>query len=1174
MSAWALARFGAAALLAAASGVIAAAQQGSPAELGNTPPAVSEPSAPLAATAAPTAATAERPPPSPEAEQLLEEVEKRHGSISVFRASFLMEKHRSLEDETEKRLGRIVVQGMPGPQRRFAVVMDQVIDTDGRGSPEKRRYVYSGGWLSEIDFDRKQLIRRQMARDGEEFDPLRAGEGPFPLPLGQRKDDVLREFHAALCEVPSTPMLQSARDSQARAISLVPREGTPIARDTASIVVCYDQETLLPVAVEVRERNGDRTTVLVRHPDASEELRPDERALLEFTDVPDQDWTKDVRPLEYQLSGPQAAESVVVPSSVGLAPSVRAALEAPWLSSEQRQDMRIEHGAWNQGDLDTPNRAVAAAVLQWKFDEAQAGDPQIDPLLLGESLLQRGQCEDSIKALLAITHQSPIPSAAGQAYAPGVPAPQPPLLPVEIESADQASRVARASLLCARALEALGRFPEAVAAARSGIAAATQAGDDPAAAAAAALAVALLGRLEGVTPAEYEAAMKNLGRIASTIDRADWRTRLAEGEILMEKHNPGEAVPALREALDRNPRCANAWYLLGRLAMMQFDFDSVERAAVQLDELAPAGPLAALLRAEAALQRKDGDLALEHLRAVLERAPAQRTALALRAAAFGLKFDEPAMRAALADHDNHASGNGRGYLEAGRALAKARQYELAAQLLEEAVRREPHYSAPRLELGLLETQTGRDDRALLALREAVKLDPFNMRAVFSLDLLERLSGWKQFESEHFIVRCQPGPDEALARDMLQPLETMHAEVAGRYQWAPQTRTTVELHPDHESFAVRISGMPSIHTIAASTGPVVAMEAPREQAPRKHLGLFDWLDVIRHEYTHTITLGATGNRIPHWLTEAVAVDMEHKVREYPVYELLARAWSTDELFDFEELNLAFVRPKRADDRALAYSQGHWMVQYMNEEFGREALPQLLSLFASGHSEAQAFAQVLEVSRGEFLAGFKEWAGDQVRDWGLAPTPSLAELASSLGTDSETPTLDDAQIVELLKKYPDHPDLLEIAIRRRLRDGAMDDAAIDLLSRYSRSRPFDSYPHRKLAEVLLKSDTPDAARVHLEALDQTSERVNAYALELVRLHRLAGRTSEALAMAQRAVRIDPYSAPTRELAATVAVEAGDLEQARVQIEALMLLEPDRAIHKQRLERIESMRAAKAH
>ena len=143
-------------------------------------------------------------------------------------------------------------------------------------------------------------------------------------------------------------------------------------------------------------------------------------------------------------------------------------------------------------------------------------------------------------------------------------------------------------------------------------------------------------------------------------------------------------------------------------------------------------------------------------------------------------------------------------------------------------------------------------------------------------------------------------------------------------------------PDHKFFSVRITGMPRIHTVAACTGPLIAIEVPREGPPEKHMGLFDWLKVLRHEYTHTITLSQTKNRIPHWLTEAAAVSMEDVPRKYERARELAKRWQQDDLFDLDEINWAFIRPRRPGDRSFAYAQGHWMVEYMNERFRRQRL----------------------------------------------------------------------------------------------------------------------------------------------------------------------------------------------------------------------------------------------
>ena len=59
------------------------------------------------------------------------------------------------------------------------------MDVDGRVR-ELEHYVYANGVLSDYDHEAK-LTRRQLVQDGELRDPLRLGEGPIPIPIGQRR---------------------------------------------------------------------------------------------------------------------------------------------------------------------------------------------------------------------------------------------------------------------------------------------------------------------------------------------------------------------------------------------------------------------------------------------------------------------------------------------------------------------------------------------------------------------------------------------------------------------------------------------------------------------------------------------------------------------------------------------------------------------------------------------------------------------------------------------------------------------------------------------------------------------------------------------------------------------------------------------------------------------------
>ncbi|MEL6980750.1 MAG: hypothetical protein AAGM38_19125, partial [Pseudomonadota bacterium] len=54
---------------------------------------------------------------------------------------------------------------------------------------------------------------------------------------------------------------------------------------------------------------------------------------------------------------------------------------------------------------------------------------------------------------------------------------------------------------------------------------------------------------------------------------------------------------------------------------------------------------------------------------------------------------------------------------------------------------------------------------------------------------------------------QRGVDEVAARDMAVHAERVHKQIAETFGHVPDRKTTIELMPDHEWFAVRITGMP-------------------------------------------------------------------------------------------------------------------------------------------------------------------------------------------------------------------------------------------------------------------------------------------------------------------------------------------------------------------------------
>ena len=672
----------------------------------------------------------------------------------------------------------------------------------------------------------------------------------------------------------------------------------------------------------------------------------------------------------------------------------------------------------------------------------------------------------------------------------------------------------------------------------------------------------MLARLEGRPAADFHLANQLLSQAHEQADPLYWPAYVAEARLLSEHGNPSQAIEALVQALALNPNSSEAWHLFGSLMTRFFNFEAANHAAQKLYDINPRHPLGDALSVQIALRQDDNAAARATLGPALARYPGLRLLRALDAATYALAYDEDRTAEALQRFDATAPGNPMARFHCGRALADARQYALAEPHLQEAIARQPGWSLPQLELGQLYMQWGRLDHAAQQLQQAAAIDPFHKDIANSLRLAQEMLGYETIQTDRFVIRYRGGVDQVLARDMARQIESMADRFTERFRSTPTAKTQIDLMPDDEHFAVRVTGMPDIWTIAACTGDVIAMTPPRP-GPKRAFGTFDWLNVMRHEYTHTVNLGQTANRVPHWFTEGCAVNMETTGRRWSQYQLLAECYNNDKLFAFDDLNWGFIRPTEDYHRPLAYAQSAWMIQYIEQVLGWDHALALLAQFAAGAGDREAMVAVFEMPVEQFMAGFLEWAGREVDAWGMSEygqtvdDPALAKLLAALSS----PDLNAPELTGPLAAYADHPEVLRGLAQRALNSGD-DQAAAAALTAYRDARPADPWAHRELTRLAILSGRSDEALASLIYLDRVEGDATEYALELARVYQASGDTAQALHYTQQAVQREPYNATFRERAATAALQADDWELAAFHIEALSLLEPGRSIHQKRL------------
>ncbi len=203
-------------------------------------------------------------------DDLLDALEAAETTLNRVRSDVVLIKDPELFGDREVRTGWLAYQRAQGASdqsiKQFKIRFDQML-TGQVIDESPREYIFDGEWLVEKFVNDKQFIKRQMVPPGENWDPLRLGEGPFPVPIGQRRADILREFVAELSEDKAAgldhPRLieQAATSHQ---LVLRPRPELADSADYEIVRIWYDTQTLLPRMIRAIDFAGDTSTVVMR----------------------------------------------------------------------------------------------------------------------------------------------------------------------------------------------------------------------------------------------------------------------------------------------------------------------------------------------------------------------------------------------------------------------------------------------------------------------------------------------------------------------------------------------------------------------------------------------------------------------------------------------------------------------------------------------------------------------------------------------------------------------------------------------------------------------------------------------------------------------------------------------------------------------------------------------
>lgn len=710
------------------------------------------------------------------------------------------------------------------------------------------------------------------------------------------------------------------------------------------------------------------------------------------------------------------------------------------------------------------------------------------------------------------------------------------------------------------------------------------------------------------------------------VDTRYYPARLAAAELLLEKHNLDEAREDFSHVLKSNGKVAGAYVGLARVALEAWEFDKAERAAEQALEIDPACAAAMLALGRTRMLERRYARAAEQAERILQVNPRHIEGLALLAAAQLRGGNASASRAAQRRLERIVPRSAVLHHELGVWLSAARQYDEAAAHFLKAIEYDPTWSEPRTELGLMYMQSGDEVAARETLDASWHLDGFNHETYNVLGLLDELEKFARRTSAHFVLKYDASQDRVIAPYLTSHLEALHADLTRAFDTTLDRPTIIEVFPKHSLFSIRITGRPWIHTVGACTGPVIAIDAPRKAAA---ITPFNWAQVLRHEFTHTVTLAATGNRIPHWMTEGLAVWAEDTPRPWEYCELLADAIRRDALFTLASIDWGFMRPRRPTDRSLAYAQSEWMIEYIRGRWGEASIAALLRAFRDHKTQSRAFREVLKITPAEFSREFAAWARKDASAWGLPLDPlpdetrlrarllvnprdaealaQRAELASigdspreakrlarqALEADASQPLALRVLAETLLAQCESMPvndardALLEEAgkLARRLLEAHADEPAglrvqaieaqhrkawpeaIAAWQSYIRRRPGDPQGYRRLAGAYLSLERPAEALPILEKLHSIAPDEPEVARWIARVYRDRGDFETAGTWARRALDVELYDVSLHREAGEIFERTESADRAVMEFQAMIELEPD---HPEGYERLAALLA----
>jgi outer membrane lipoprotein-sorting protein len=178
--------------------------------------------------------------------EILDALDARGRSLQDFSAAVRLTDSDNSTGDSTVNIGTVILQRKGEDDARIRVAFTQR-QLGNKIFTVDHQYTLDNGLLVERDYQSKHETRQQILKPGQKLDLFKLGQGPFPLPLGQKKEDVLKLF--------GVQKIDPAKDDPSATVhlQLTPKPGTQFAKQFKTIDIWVETASNMPRRIQTED---------------------------------------------------------------------------------------------------------------------------------------------------------------------------------------------------------------------------------------------------------------------------------------------------------------------------------------------------------------------------------------------------------------------------------------------------------------------------------------------------------------------------------------------------------------------------------------------------------------------------------------------------------------------------------------------------------------------------------------------------------------------------------------------------------------------------------------------------------------------------------------------------------------------------------------------------------